>query len=358
MKAVVILALCLLCTCTEARFPWQQYASPLRHLLQLQAAPQTAAAQTAADPAAAGATADPAAAAAAPKAFRPGVYVIEDPPPAPKVAPTVAATANTTANVTGPPVPAPGKNLMVVMTVMGQEAKDIYKNQGALKQQVATAAGVGSNQVYFYNQTANMDPKTGVTAMSLVMNIDCADQLECAKAGQTLYNTSSQTRLTDSLARNSISLLPGTFQVYGVNSVGRYKGNDTLFENKALTAPKPAATTVGLDYNSTMARFNTPLTTDTAANGTAAAPGALPLGNFSIPGFTIENTTLPAAQTMMPGLNLTGNNSMMPGFGALPGLEAPVAGQEPAAPAPKNSAGKIGFAAAPLLAAAAAVLLL
>jgi len=41
-----------------------------------------------------------------------GVYVIEDPPPAPKVA--APAVANTTANVTrGPQLPAAGKNLMV-----------------------------------------------------------------------------------------------------------------------------------------------------------------------------------------------------------------------------------------------------
>lgn len=57
--------------------------------------------------------------------------------------------------------------LQVVMTVMGQEAKDIYTNQQSLKQQVADAAGVKSSQVYFYNQTANMDPRTGVTAMSV-----------------------------------------------------------------------------------------------------------------------------------------------------------------------------------------------
>jgi hypothetical protein len=48
----------------------------------------------------------------------------------------------------------------------------------------------------------------------LIMNVDCKDQAECAQAGMKLFNSSSQTRLTDALARNSISMLPGTFQVW------------------------------------------------------------------------------------------------------------------------------------------------
>lgn len=47
--------------------------------------------------------------------MRPGVYVIADPPPPPQVKPA-APTANVTAGRTvaaGPPMPAPGKNLMV-----------------------------------------------------------------------------------------------------------------------------------------------------------------------------------------------------------------------------------------------------
>jgi hypothetical protein len=55
----------------------------------------------------------------------------------------------------------------VVMTVMGQDAREIYRNQGALKQQLAEAAGVRPGQIYFYNQTANSDARTGVTAMSV-----------------------------------------------------------------------------------------------------------------------------------------------------------------------------------------------
>lgn len=49
--------------------------------------------------------------------------------------------------------------------------------------------------------------------LQLIMNIDCATQEECARAGLTLYNTSTQTKLTDGLSKSSISLLPGTFQV-------------------------------------------------------------------------------------------------------------------------------------------------
>lgn len=47
-------------------------------------------------------------------------------------------------------------------------------------------------------------------------------------------------------------------QVYGVQQMGKYKGNETLYENKALTAPKPTtAAPVGgseFDYNATLAR--------------------------------------------------------------------------------------------------------
>eukprot|EP00775_Hariotina_reticulata_P003888 gene3888-4143_t len=264
------------------------FSSSSRHLLQQAYDPTVAAGAPTAAPA------------PAPKVLRPGVYVIEDPPPVPKVA-VAPAVVNTTANATrGPQLPAAGKNLMVVMTVMGQEAKDIYSNQEQLKKDLADAASITPGQVFFYNQTANQDPKTGVTALSLVMNVDCVDQLECANAGAKLVNSSSQTKLTDALAKKSISLLPGTFQVYGVNAVGRYKGNTTLYENRALTAPKAAIAVP--DYNATMARYNTPIMapqTPTAGmnrSGTnKALPGSLPgsipasgpLGNFTIPGFEV-----------------------------------------------------------------------
>ncbi|KAF8055996.1 hypothetical protein HT031_006517 [Scenedesmus sp. PABB004] len=401
---LALLAIGVLCTAAEARWSWgavdEAAAGALRRLTQAAAAPLAAAptalpAATAAPTATAVAPAEPAAAAvapaepaaaavapaepaaaavapaepaaaaqpaaaaaqpaaaaaagedpAAPKVFRPGVYVIEDPPPAPKVAP-VAAAAAATPNVTGPTAPAPGKNLMVVMTVYGENAKDIYRNQGALRSQLATAAGVAPGQVYFYNQTANMDPRTGATAMSLVMNVDCTDTTECARAGATLYNTSAQTRLTDNLARSSISLIPGTFQVYGVNSVGRYKGNDTLYENRALTAPA-SATPAALDYNETMSRFATP---KPRPDGTAPGSG---FGNFTIPGFKVdmENLTLPTPPSL-PGV--LGNGSMFAAPGVLPGSVAePV---EP--PKAKSGAGRAAAAAAaPLLAALAAALLL
>lgn len=56
-------------------------------------------------------------------------------------------------------------------------------------------------------------PPACVLMPQLIMNVDCKDQAECGKAGVKLFNSSSQTRLTDALARNSVSLLPGTFQV-------------------------------------------------------------------------------------------------------------------------------------------------
>lgn len=60
------------------------------------------------------------------------------------------------------------------------------------------------------------------------MNVDCTSTDQCAKAGMTLYNTSSQTRLTDSLARSGISLLPGTFQVRMKGTAARVQGSCTL----------------------------------------------------------------------------------------------------------------------------------
>jgi hypothetical protein len=53
------------------------------------------------------------------------------------------------------------------MTVMGEEAATIYRNQGELRSQLAQAAGVAPSQVLFYNQTANVDARTGVTAVSV-----------------------------------------------------------------------------------------------------------------------------------------------------------------------------------------------
>jgi hypothetical protein len=55
----------------------------------------------------------------------------------------------------------------------------------------------------------------------LIMNVDCGNEVVCSKAGKQLFNSSSQTRLTDGLARNQVSMLPGTFQVsYGVLGPG------------------------------------------------------------------------------------------------------------------------------------------
>lgn len=358
------------------------------------AVPAAAAAEDAA------AAAEEPAAPAGPKVLRPGVYVIADPPPPPKVrpmAPNATAAGNGTAagrNATvGPPMPTPGKNLMVVMTVMGQQARDIYKNQKALKQQVADAAGVGTDQVFFFNQTTNQDPRTGVTAMSLILNIDCQSQAECGKAGAKLFNSSSQTRLTDALARNSISMLPGTFQVYGVQQMGRYKGNETLYENKALTAPKPTtAAPVGgseFDYNATLARVFKGMEEEEQAgkkNGkkggkkgandtmAGALPGDIPLagpgvfGNFSIPmDNTDSNSSLSLPSSFGPLAGSSGNGSLS-GLGGmlpadLPGLSNATgmpAEQEPAAPPAKarSSAGGFSMGAMPLLAAAAAAALL
>jgi hypothetical protein len=36
--------------------------------------------------------------------------------------------------------------------------------------------------------------------------------------------------------------------------MGRYKGNETLYENKALTTIKPKTSETDMDYNATLAR--------------------------------------------------------------------------------------------------------
>jgi hypothetical protein len=69
------------------------------------------------------------------------------------------------------------------MTVMGQDAGEIYKNQGQLKSQLAAAAGVRPGQIYFYNQTANSDARTGVTAMSVSRGWGCVWALLAGCAG-------------------------------------------------------------------------------------------------------------------------------------------------------------------------------
>ncbi|KAF6251795.1 hypothetical protein COO60DRAFT_1704601 [Scenedesmus sp. NREL 46B-D3] len=278
------------------------------------------------------------------------------PPAAVTTAPANATTAPAAANATGPASPIPGKNLMVVMAVLGQDARAIYENQDVLKRQLAEAAGVRPDQVYFFNQTANNDARTGVTTMSLIMNVDCTDTAECAEAGAMLFNSSSRTKLTDGLARQGISLLPGTFQVYGVNSITGYKGNTTLYENEAILNATSAGTAP--DYNATMARFNAAQTPD--GNVTADTTGAagMPLGNFTIPGFTVENDTTPSASAS--SLNPTqdsGDGNLSPP-GAEPG-DVAAADAPPAEPAPRSAAGvaAAGMAGLPLLVAAAALLL-
>lgn len=68
-------------------------------------------------------------------------------------------------------------------------------------------------QTQFIITTCYIMLLTALPALQLIMNVDCTDTAECARAGATLVNTTSQTRLTDGLAKGGVSLLPGTFQV-------------------------------------------------------------------------------------------------------------------------------------------------
>lgn len=70
-------------------------------------------------------------------------------------------------------------------------------------------------------------------------------------------------------------------QVYGVQQLGKYKGNETLFENKALTTVKPKTTETELDYNSTLARVFAGME-DEPAPGAKGSKGKQPAG--ALPG--------------------------------------------------------------------------
>jgi hypothetical protein len=66
--------------------------------------------------------------------------------------------------------------------------------------------------------------------------------------------------------------------------MGRYKGNETLYENKALTTVQPKAADTGLDYNATLARvfagMNEPQPVKGDKKGAqpaGALPGDIPL---------------------------------------------------------------------------------
>jgi hypothetical protein len=80
-------------------------------------------------------------------------------------------------------------------------------------------------------------------------------------------------------------------QVYGVQQMGRYKGNETLYENKALTTIKPKTTETDMDYNSTLARVFAgmgdepqPTKGGTKATPAGALPGDIPLAGVSFEG--------------------------------------------------------------------------
>jgi hypothetical protein len=151
-----------------------------------------------------------------------------------------------------------------------------------------------------------------------------------------------------------------------------------LYENKALTAPKPAITVP--DYNSTMARYNLPIIPTAAQTNRSAAgkalPGALPgsvpttgpLGNFTIPDFevTYENSTLTESPMSLAPMGSGDNSTLFPGLTSDPTAAQPTAATADAAPAqapepaPKQSgaAAAAVFAVMPAFVTAAAVLLL
>lgn len=69
--------------------------------------------------------------------------------------------------------------------------------------------------------------------------------------------------------------------MYGVQQMGAYKGNATLFENKALTQVRPKTTDTDMDYNSTLARVFAGME-DEPAPGAKPRPGSRPAG--ALPG--------------------------------------------------------------------------
>ncbi|KIZ00374.1 hypothetical protein MNEG_7586 [Monoraphidium neglectum] len=341
----------------------------------------------------------PAALAPQPAALAPQPAAFAPQPAAP--APAAAAAPQNL----GPAKPAPAKDLLVVMSAMGQNQPDIYKNQQKLRQQVAATAGVdpkkppagtsmrrsgtclgldapaaapmespwtacfwtwaarlalglprqqltldthtrAAAQVLFYNQTANVD-KTGTSTLSLILHVACDSVEECGSAGARLFNPTSQANLTNNLARDAnVQVLPSTFQVYGAN-VG-LRGNETLAPIKIPTAAPLPATTDG-DLNLT------------GPTDLSAFPGLAPAAQGALPG------ALEPAAAITPseqGLFASLDNITAPGASSatiIPGvLPTAVVDAAPAAnataPAPAAKSGAAAAAAAPGALTAAALL--
>jgi len=247
-------------------------------------------------PAAAPAAGTPAAAASpSPQLVggRSGVYVLTEPPAMPVATDTAPGAGAAASNVTGPAKPAPGKNLMVVMTMGAADQKDVYKAQQALRAKVAESAGVSPDKVLFFNQSGNVDKRTGQATMSLTLNVDCGNEQTCARAGNSLYNSSTQANLTSTLQTQGVALLPNTTQVFGISGVGAYKGNATLYEGFKIGADKPkTAALPGVDFNNTLDS----------------------LGGLELPG--LMNSTLPPVSTGIPSGFEGMNATLMPQTGA------------------------------------------
>jgi len=188
---------------------------------------------------------------------------------------------------------------MVVMTMGANDQKAVYQAQQALRARVAQTAGVTPDKVLFFNQTGNVDRRTGAATMSLTLNVECGDSRSCAQAGNNLYNPRSQANLTSELAQQGVALLPNTTQVFGISGVGKYKGNDTLYEGFTIGTPKPKAPLMpGAGYNNSLESF----------------------GGLELPGFNASagstSTGMSSGLSSMPGLNAT----LLPGFASTPSV--------------------------------------
>lgn len=148
------------------------------------------------------------------------------------------------------------------------------------------------------------------------MQVACASVAECRTAGLKLFNTTAQTAITDNLARNGLSVLPSTFQVFGVNNLQR-RGNDTLAPARLAPPPAPLLPALlppgGLNLSEPglfpgFPSLNAPPTATTAGSfadvlDNMTTPRVIP-GTVGTP--TVEPVSIPPSNVSSKGIPATG----------------------------------------------------
>jgi len=320
------------------------------------APPAPPAAPARAAPAAAAEEEEPAAAPAAARAA-PAAAAEEEPAAAAAADPTAAAEED-------PLLAAPedefvaGKNLIVVMTLPGEQQNTAYRNQALLRKTVAEQAGVPVDSVLFYNQTSMADPRTGQQTLSISMNVECGNEAACKNAGKRLYPPSSAAALGSKITKASgVQPIPGTIQTFGVNNLQPASRGKATLEPIRLAVPRAAAAAPragGLAGFGALpaAGGGDPLAMPAGVLPGSALASMLPAGATQLgTGMGMgTGTGLGMGTGMGAGMGLDGDSARLgPGQGMMP--PAGVGSNSLLAPLPNNTA----TAAAPLTSRRASV---